>query len=222
MPPISRGSFVSTGRPGALSSLRRFTRRAPREAAVERCELCSLVLPSEHRHLLEMASRQVVCSCDPCALAFHGVVNGRFKPIPRDARHLPGFRMTDVQWNALALPINLVFFLHSSQAGKVVALFPSPGGITESLPPLETWETLLSENPVLTRMEPDVEALLINRIGQNRAYYLAPVDACYRLVGLIRMNWRGFSGGDKVWQEIEQFFERLNQRARPVKEDRHA
>ena len=35
-------------------------------------------------------------------------------------------------------------------------------------------------------MEPDVEALLINRVGPAREYFLAPIDECYRLVGLIR------------------------------------
>lgn len=213
---------VSAGRPGALSALRRFARTAPREAVVEHCELCNLALPPKHRHLLHMSSRQVVCACDGCALAFHGVDDGRFRAIPRDVRTLPGFRMTDAQWNGLALPINLAFFLYSTTAEKMVAMYPSPAGATESLLSLKAWETLTSENPVLARMEPDVEALLVNRVEQERNYYLAPIDVCYRLVGLIRMHWRGLSGGDAVWQEIEQFFDRLNQQARPVKENHHA
>ena len=55
-------------------------------------------------------------------------------------------------------------------------------------------------------MEPDVEALLINRVGPAREYFLAPIDECYRLVGLIRLHWRGLSGGTEVWKEIQGFF----------------
>jgi hypothetical protein len=70
-------------------------------------------------------------------------------------------------------------------------------------------------------MEPDVEALLVSRISRSSAtggghdavdgqrgphYFLVPIDACYKLVGLIRANWRGLSGGQDVWKEIERFF----------------
>jgi len=61
-------------------------------------------------------------------------------------------------------------------------------------------------------MEADVEALLINRIGLARDYYLAPIDECYRLVGLIRMHWRGLVGGALVWGEIARFFAELRLR----------
>jgi hypothetical protein len=68
-------------------------------------------------------------------------------------------------------------------------------------------------------MEPDVEALLVSRVdrshGQSSAkYYLAPIDECYKLVGVIRAHWRGLSGGAKVWSEIARFFESLKKRSR--------
>jgi hypothetical protein len=58
-------------------------------------------------------------------------------------------------------------------------------------------------------MQPDVEALLVNRLGTSREYYIAPIDQCFELVGIIRMHWRGFSGGSKVWEKIQAFFDRL-------------
>ena len=58
-------------------------------------------------------------------------------------------------------------------------------------------------------MRPDVEALLVNRLGVGREYFLAPIDRCFELVGIIRMHWRGFTGGAKVEEEIEGFFARL-------------
>ena len=81
----------------AISALRRFV-RPPVESRVEdRCELCRTRLHPFHRHLLDPATRQVLCACDPCALRFQSVVNGKFRLIPRDARSLPGFTLTDAQ-----------------------------------------------------------------------------------------------------------------------------
>ena len=97
---------------------------------------------------------------------------------------------------------------------RVSALYPSPAGATESLLPLEAWNSIVQNNPVLQQMEPDVEALLVNRVGLARGaapaeYYVVPIDACYQLVGLIRLHWRGLSGGTEVWKEIGDFFTRL-------------
>jgi hypothetical protein len=197
--------------PQAFATLRRFVRS---RAAVERCELCGLELAREHRHLLEVSNRKIVCACDPCALRFTDVVDGRFKLIPRDARILPDFRVTDAQWDDLALPINLVFLFHDSVAGKTTALYPGPAGVTESLLRLEAWQTLLEQNPALARMQSDVEALLVNRVGAAREYFIAPIDACFELTGLIRMHWRGLSGGNEVWGEIGGFFTRLKARSK--------
>ncbi len=70
-------------------------------------------------------------------------------------------------------------------------------------------------------MQPDVEALLVNRLGAARGsdvaeYYLAPIDECYKLVGLIRSHWRGLSGGSEVWPQIGQFFAQLKERSASV------
>ena len=211
---------TSPARQSAVAALRRFVRARAEPSAAraesERCELCSAELGPVHRHLLEMAKRQVVCACDPCALRFHDVVDGRFKLIPRDARALPVFRLMDAQWESLALPIDLAFFFDSTPEGKMTAMYPSPAGATESLLPLTAWSTLVADNPVLGQLESDVEALLVNRVGESRYYFRAPIDACYELVGLIRMHWRGLSGGEAVWQEISRFFSRLKEQARPL------
>ena len=87
-----------------------------------------------------------------------------------------------------------------------MAFYPSPAGATESLLDLSAWKEIEATNPALGKMQPDVEALLINRVGQTRDYYIAPIDECYKLVGLIRTSWRGLSGGQQVWKEIEEFF----------------
>jgi len=195
-----------------MAALRSFVGVAPSRRSqdnAERCELCNVSLPKRHRHLLEMPVRKIVCACDPCGLRFQNVIDGRFKLIPRDVRSLRDFQIQDEEWEALALPINLAFFFHSTSLDKVVAMYPSPAGATESLLPLSAWYTLLARNAPLGGMEPDVEALLVNRVNDSRTYFIAPIDLCYELVGTIRANWRGLSGGEEVWKKIGEFFSDL-------------
>jgi hypothetical protein len=211
----------------AFATLRKFAAlRAPEAptgpaafgSAPEHCELCSIALAPEHRHLLETGKRHIACACDACALRFSDVVDGRFQLIPRDVRSLPNFRLSDGEWEALSLPIDLAFFFRHGPDGKIVALYPSPAGATESLLSLEAWETLVGENPALRELQPDVEALLVNRAGERRVYYIVPIDLCFELVGLIRLHWSGLSGGEEVWREIDGFFVRLEERSRPWKQ----
>jgi hypothetical protein len=83
----------------------------------------------------------------------------------------------------------------------------------ESLLALESWMDIVAENSILTEMESDVEALLVNRLDRPGEHYLAPIDRCYELVGLIRSHWHGLSGGDEMWTKIRQFFEELKEGA---------
>ena len=86
-------------------------------------------------------------------------------------------------------------------------------GATESELELESWEELEAENPVLGELEDDVEALLVNRAGARREYFLVPIDDCYALAGVLRTHWKGLAGGAEVWREIDAFFDRLRERA---------
>jgi len=201
---------------GALRQFRGMRRFSTR--ALEHCELCSAELHSEHPHLVELASRQLVCACDACAMLFDGLQRGKYKRVSRSIRFLPGFALTSAQWDGLVIPINLAFFFISSIENRTIALYPSPAGAVESLLPLDTWNAIVAGNPSLLRLQSDVEALLVNRISRPDSttpaqYYIAPVDECYRLVGLIRAHWKGLSGGSEVWAEIDRFFAELRARA---------
>ena len=205
--------------------MRQFARRPRRD--VEVCELCSVELRHEHPHLIELAQRKIVCTCDACALLFSGQSKAKYKRVPRDVRLLAGFHMRDEDWEALLIPINLAFFFRNSATSRVSAFYPSPAGATESLLPLEDWNAIVRANPILNTLETDVEALLVNRVAHARGisqadYYIVPIDACYKLVGLIRLHWKGLSGGTEVWQEIGSFFSQLKAAAHLVKEDSHA
>lgn len=205
-------------RSSSFATLRRFAGTPQNDGArpsaapapeVEQCELCSLRLPPTHRHMLEMATRRIVCSCGPCTMLFEKEEAAKFKPIPRDSRPLPDFQMSDEEWESLSLPISLAFFFYDSPNEKMAAYYPSPAGATESLLPLSSWEALVEANPFLRALQPDVETLLVNRVEGAREYFVAPIDVCFELVGLIRVHWRGLSGGDEVWREINGFFTRL-------------
>jgi len=195
------------GRTG-LGALAQFVRRP--SARPEVCELCATRLASEHPHLFELETYRIVCACEPCAILFVDNARQRFRRIPRDVRRLPDFVMDDQEWDSLLVPIKLAFFVHSSQAGRVVARYPSPGGAMESSLDLDYWSVISERNPSLREFVPDVEALLVNRISDPRQYYRLPIDRCYRLVGIIRKHWRGLSGGSEVWNMVDEFFRQLN------------
>jgi hypothetical protein len=190
--------------------LQQFVRRRPE---VERCDLCGQILGSEHPHLLELASRRIACSCPACALLFSGQQGARYRRIPRDVRALTDLHFSDEQWATLCVPINLVFVSLDSRTSRVTARYPSPAGATEASLPPEAWPAVLERCPSLADMEADVEALLVNRIGDHGESFRVPIDECFRLVGLIRARWRGLSGGAEVRAAIDGFFADLRLRA---------
>src|SRR5262245_60386687 len=105
-----------------FATLKRFV-RAP--APVERCELCKIALAAHHAHLIDTTTRTVTCACDPCAILFTSDAATKYRRIGRRIRSLPAFRLSDGQWDALMIPINLAFFFHSTPADRIVALYPS-------------------------------------------------------------------------------------------------
>lgn len=187
--------------------------RTPR-AASHVCELCGASLSPEHYHLLEVEKRHVRCSCNPCAILFSGSSSQTYCRIPREVTRLEAFVMDDHEWESLLIPIKLAFIVHSSVLRKVIAQYPNPAGAMESSLDPGLWETIVERNPQLKSFTPDVEALLVNRIFDPPQYYRAPIDQCFKLVGLIRKHWRGLSGGTHVWEQINLFFRELDRLSR--------
>ena len=144
----------------------------------------------------------------------------KYRPIPRQAYTLPTFQMSNAEWESLAIPISLAFLFYDSSTAKVTAMYPSPAGATESLLELDTWSEIRAGHPALLELQPDVQAMLVNRVrrGAGRGgCFLVPIDQCFRLVGIIRLQWKGFTGGTEVWQQIDRFFTDLRSRARGAK-----
>jgi Family of unknown function (DUF5947) len=193
-----------------LASLRNFVRDLPE---AERCDLCSVTIAEPHQHLLDPQTRRLLCTCDACAILFNSNGQTNYRRVPRDTRYLSEFVLSDQSWNSLAIPIGLAFIYSSSVANQVIAVYPSPAGPTESELDRDAWEDIIAENPLLANLTPDIEALLINRMNGKRDYFLAPIDECYKLTGIVRKYWRGFSGGEEGLDRIYQFFDALKERS---------
>jgi hypothetical protein len=190
-----------------------FARLRKQPSPSEVCEFCGNGLAEEHQHVIQPAARQLGCVCDACAILFSGE-GQKYRRIPRGIRFLQDFRLTDPQWESLMIPIGIAFLFRSSAENKVVALYPSPGGLIESTLTLDAWSEIIRDNPGLNTLQPDVEGVLVYRVRPAREYYRIPIDECFRLAGMIRMHWKGLSGGTVVWEQIGQFLARLKERSR--------
>jgi hypothetical protein len=208
----------------ASSRLRRLAQgaTAEREAELERCELCGEPIPADHRHLLDLRTRELMCACQACRILFdrREAGEGHYRLVPDRRLYLEGFELDDASWAELRIPVEMAFFFRLGAEDRMVALYPSPMGPTESLLELDAWADIERRNPVLRTLEPDVEALLVNRSRGARDHYLVPIEDPFRLVALIRTRWRGLTGGKEVWDEIDRFFEELSRRSATVHTDR--
>jgi hypothetical protein len=179
--------------------------------AAATCELCPIGIGEQHRHLLDLQQRRIVCVCETCWSLRSG--DPQFRPPGTRALWLEDFDLPDEVWAAFQIPIGLAFLLRSSVTGGVVALYPSPAGATESELELTAWDALCAANPVLDRLEPDAEALIVDRTSAEHRYAIVGVDRCYALVGLVKERWSGITGGPGVAIAIAGFFEDLRGRA---------
>jgi Family of unknown function (DUF5947) len=209
-----------SGAAAPLTRLGALAQRATgaREAAQERCDMCGAPIAPEHRHLLDLSKRELMCACRPCSVLFASSAagSGHYRLVGDRRLRIDDLELDDAAWEELRLPVDMAFFFPNSASGSVQAFYPSPMGPTESLLGLEAWAVLEEANPVLATLAPDVEALLVNRARGARRHWLVPIDDCYALVGLIRTRWRGLTGGAEVWGEIARFFEELDRRAKPA------
>ena len=193
-----------------VAGLGRLARPAPVEDT-EKCELCGRPLSSEHRHLLELNERRILCACEPCLAMKSGLDS--YCPVSTRVLWLDDFQFSDELWAAFQLPVGLAFFMRSTGTNTVVALYPSPAGATECELHLESWERLVELNPILNDLVADAEALVVNRMSEEHQHAIVPIDECYRLVGLIKSTWEGISGGDAIANAVPKFFTYVRQKA---------
>jgi hypothetical protein len=203
--------------PALVAGLRRYVRRPPSDGPPPagggaRCELCPISLAEDHKHLLDLEERRIVCVCPTCWSMCSG--EARYRPTGSRTVWLEGFELSDELWAEFQIPIGLAFFLRSSGTGSVVALYPSPAGATESELDLDAWDRLVAANPVLEDLDPDAEALIVNRMATPHVHAIAPLDDCYRLVGIVKATWEGITGGSEMRAAVERYFDDLRATAK--------
>lgn len=204
--------LAGTGRAALVNELRRLQMRqtAPQGAVRERCDICGQDVPSDHRHVLDLTDRRIMCTCETCLVRMAD--NARYRPVGQRVVSLDDFELSDELWARFAIPVGLAFFFRSSIADQIVALYPSPLGATESELDMSAWNDLVAANPPLSDLEPDAEALLVQRTKSPHSHFIVPIDQCYELVGIVKSSWHGISGGPEADRAIAGFFERLGQR----------
>jgi hypothetical protein len=183
----------------------RATARPPRP--VERCDLCTTEVPPDHRHLLQLEERQILCACESCFALRSG--EPQFRPTGNRVLWLEDFELADDVWAEFGIPIGLAFLFRSTVAQQVVALYPSPAGATESELELGSWSRLVEANPVLETLAADSEALIVNRLADPGQFAIAPIDRCYALVGLVKLRWEGINGGRGLADAVSEYFDAL-------------
>ncbi len=180
----------------------------------ESCDLCGIGIPPDHRHLLHLVERRIVCACEACWGMRAG--EGDYRPTGQRTLWLSELNLPDDLWASFQIPIGLAFFMQSTVTECVVAMYPSPAGATESELHFESWNRMLELNHILARMEPDIEGLIVNRLAEPAAYVIAPIDRCYALTGTVKASWEGISGGRGVEEAVAGFFETLRAEAVPA------
>jgi hypothetical protein len=185
--------------------------RGPSAAGLDHCDLCGVAIDAEHRHLLHLVDRRILCACEPCFAMRAG--DAELRPSGTRVLQLPGFALDDDLWAKFQIPIGLAFFFVRERRQGIVALYPSPAGATECELHLAAWDELVAANPLLAELEPEVEALIVNRLSEPPRHVVVPIDRCYELVGMIKSRWEGISGGRAMDDAVAEFFASLDEAA---------
>jgi hypothetical protein len=164
--------------------------------------MCGLPVPESHRHVFDEQQAELMCTCQACTLLFQrdAASRGHYRLVP-EAR----LRLAELSPEELGVPVGLVFLVPHAD-GTATANYPSPMGATQHSVEPELWAALRQRSPALADMTADVQALLIHTARGAAEHWVVPIDDCYRLVALIRREWRGLSGGSAVWPAITGFF----------------
>ena len=192
-----------------------------REAALERCELCGAPIaarappPARPRATASCCARAAPARCCSTAPRRRG---GHYRLVPDRRLRARRLRARRRRVGGAAPAGRHGVLLPQQRRGRARA-WPSTRarwGRPSRCSSSRRGRSSRRPTRCCATLEPDVEALLVNRARGARRHWLVPIDECYALVGLIRTHWRGLTGGAEVWEEIGRFFEELDRRSRPA------
>ena len=186
-----RGALVAAADRDRMPALMRLAQRSTvaREAALEHCELCGTAIGPEHRHVLELATRDVKCACRPCGLLFERAE--RMRLIPSDVRRAEAVD--------LGVPVDMAFVVRVD--GDVQGLLSEPGRADRVAAggrrPASSWPTTSRRCWCATTVPGSSASTSASRSSGSSA-----------------RTGAGITGGAEVRRELDAFFEGLDRRAR--------
>ena len=195
----------------AITALRRLQMRempdGPQPIEAD-CDLCGTSMPEDHRHLLELEERRIVCVCESCWALRSG-----------EAQYCPPARGSSCSTTSTcptscgrgcasrsAWPSSFARTTASWRSTRAPPARPSPSS------ELEAWDELVGRNGVVGDIERDSEALVVDKLNDGIQAAIVPTDEAYRMVGLVKANWQGISGGQGVPAAVAGFFDELRAR----------
>ncbi len=145
----------SANPPNVLSVLRRIRNRPAADPSVSTCDMCAEPITDDHPHVVDIESRQLMCTCRGCRLLFTAEgAHLRYRAVPDRYLSFPDFTLTEAGWDALDIPVGLAFFFASSVTAKMGAFYPGPAGVAESELGLRAWSDVVAANPELEVLGP--------------------------------------------------------------------
>ncbi len=114
-----------------LRGLAKPRRRAAPEPAADRTIRRSAAtsarprVPADHRHMLNLYERQIVCTCEACWALRSG--DPEFRPVGSRTLWLDDFELPEEIWAQFRIPIGLAFFMFSSVTELHRRDVPEPG-----------------------------------------------------------------------------------------------
>ena len=192
----------------------------PRVSAECHCAFCGAPVPADHRHLLDRASQRLTCACGPCAVLITTEKNAQYLRVANEFRQLQDCGFSDPEWEALLAPIGLTILVRDAH-DRILAIDPTPANASVEAPPealtrplaADHWRSLVAAHPALRALQPEVDALLVHRLGPEPECFLVPRDEANRLAALLQQNWHGLSGGFDLWRAVARFFDDVRQRS---------
>ena len=148
--------------PIALTALKRFAvNRRP-----ARCANCAeRSWPTSISICLKCPAGACAAPATPVPCCFRAMRAHGFAGCRGDTVRLHDFVLDDCALGRVAAADRVGVPLRNRRAGEVVAVYPSPAGGTQSQVDAESWQELVRANPLLGQLEPEVETLLVNRVG---------------------------------------------------------
>ena len=202
------------------AKLKQFLTQRAMASQEESCRFCNAAIDTPHVHVINIVTHTLINVCRSCYLLFslEGAAQGKYKAVPQRRVYIPALAMTQAHWEGLQIPVGIAFFLRNTSRSCITGHYPGPEGTTVSLVRWETWDALEEANPILEKLVPDVETLMIYHPPAHSCSEggIVPIDVSNELMKCLKQQWRGLDGGGEAWRTIQRFVADIRTRSEIV------